>query len=49
MRIIIKTDYDDASEWVSEYILQKITTMKPCDDDLDLAIAGTNKCVELHK
>jgi len=31
------------------YILQKITTMKPCDDDLDLAIAGTNKCVELHK
>ena len=31
------------------YILQKITTMKPSDDDLDLAIAGTNKCVELHK
>ena len=31
------------------YILQKITTMKPFDDDLDLAIAGTNKCVELHK
>lgn len=31
------------------YILQKITTMKPCDDDLDLAIAGTKKCVELHK
>ena len=24
MRIIIKTDHDDASEWVSEYILQKI-------------------------
>jgi len=31
------------------YILQKITTMKPYDDDLDLAIAATNKCVELHK
>ena len=31
------------------YILQKITTMNPCDDDLDLAIVATNKCVELHK
>ena len=31
------------------YILQKITTMNPCDEDLDLAIVAAKQCVELHK
>ena len=31
------------------FLLQKITTIKPDDSDLELAIIATKKCVELHK
>ena len=30
------------------FLLQKITTIKPDDSDLELAIIATKKCVELH-
>ncbi len=31
------------------YLLQKITTIKPNDNDLELAIIATEKCISLHK
>jgi uncharacterized protein YqhQ len=31
------------------YLLQKITTIKPKDSDIELAIVATKKCIELHK
>jgi len=30
------------------YLLQKITTIKPTDSDIELAIVATKKCIELH-
>ncbi len=31
------------------FLLQKITTMKPDNNDLELAIVATKKCIDLHK
>ena len=31
------------------YLLQKITTIKPKDSDIELAIVATKKCIQLHK